>query len=38
MAANDLVLQKGLPAILEIERYRLGAILVDPSAFSTSPA
>ncbi len=33
MAANDLVLQKGLPANLEIERYLLGAILVDPSAF-----
>lgn len=33
MAANDLVLQKGLPANLDIERYLLGAILVDPSAF-----
>lgn len=33
MAANDLILQKGLPANLDIERYLLGAILVDPSAF-----
>lgn len=31
--ANDLVMQKGLPANLEAERYVLGAILLDSSAF-----
>jgi replicative DNA helicase len=30
---NDLVMQKGLPANLEAERYVLGAILLDSSAF-----
>ncbi|MBI2686167.1 MAG: replicative DNA helicase [Acidobacteria bacterium] len=30
---NDLVMQKGLPANVEAERYVLGAILLDPSAF-----
>lgn len=30
---NDLVMQKGLPANIEAERYVLGAILLDPSAF-----
>ena len=30
---SDLVMQKGLPANLEAERYVLGAILLDPSAF-----
>ena len=31
--ANDLVMQKGLPANIEAERYVLGAILLDSSAF-----
>jgi replicative DNA helicase len=30
---NDLVMQKGLPANIEAERYILGAILLDPSSF-----
>jgi len=30
---NDLVMQKGLPANVEAERYVLGAILLDPSTF-----
>lgn len=30
---NDLVMQKGLPANLEAERYVLGAILLDSSTF-----
>jgi replicative DNA helicase len=33
MAANDLVMQKGLPANVDAERYVLGAILLDSSAF-----
>ena len=31
--ANDLVMHKGLPANIEAERYVLGAILLDSSAF-----
>ncbi|MBL8239792.1 MAG: replicative DNA helicase [Bryobacterales bacterium] len=31
--ANDLVMQKGLPANIEAERYILGAILLDSSTF-----
>ena len=31
--ANDLVMQKGLPANIEAERYVLGAILLDSSTF-----
>ncbi len=30
---HDLVMQKGLPANIEAERYILGAILLDPSSF-----
>jgi replicative DNA helicase len=33
MAANDLVMQKGLPANVDAERYVLWAILLDSSAF-----
>lgn len=33
MASHDLILEKGLPANLDAERYVLGSIMMDDSAF-----